>query len=725
MTASPSAVAILAAFCVFLAVIAQLPGDASAESKNIVVAELIPVPRPNPFRIPDDPIGALISGQTDGQAPAAGKDPTSQTMLAIEPPEPSNERSVIAEAAFNIAIRLFDLGDPKAALAASHALPDPIDAKVIKWLVAVHKSKTIPAGQLDEISRELADWPGQTLLRTKFEQALGRQKLSPDEIIAAFAGNQPVTDKGTLLLARAYLAAGQKSKAGALIRPRWREERLEDSFEKTIRKDFASILTKADHKFRMDRMLYAERTVKALRAAGPLDSDQKALAKAVITVIKRSKKALGALDALPKSLSKEPILVYSRIQALRRADRIDEAFKLMLSATRSAKALVDPDAWWVERKVLAREIMKLGDYRTAYRIVAAHSAQSSVKRAEAEFHAGWLALEFLDEPKKAARHFAVIRKISTMPLSQSRAEYWLARAAEAAGDDAEAKRQYRLAGDYATTFYGQLALAALGKTTLRLDTPRKPDAAARKRFAKLELVQVMLRLVEVKRDDRNSIFMRHLAKTLTDPTQLMLLTAMAEKEGNHNLALQLGKVAASRGLPVDTLAFPVAAIPKSAKTAGVDKAIVYAIARQESAFHPGAVSRAGARGLLQLMPGTAKQMARKAGVSYSKKKLTSDPGYNATLGAHYLEAMLERFNGSYVMTFAAYNAGPSRVDRWIKTYGDPRDPDVDVVNWVELIPFTETRNYVQRIMENQQVYRARLGSSALTIEADLKRGSQP
>jgi soluble lytic murein transglycosylase len=191
---------------------------------------------------------------------------------------------------------------------------------------------------------------------------------------------------------------------------------------------------------------------------------------------------------------------------------------------------------------------------------------------------------------------------------------------------------------------------------------------------------------------------------------------------DHNLALQLGKTAASRGIPVDTLAFPTSAIPKSAKTGSVDRAVVYAIARQESAFHPGAVSKAGARGLLQLMPATAKQMAKSAGVSYSQAKLTTDPAYNATLGAEFLGHLIDRYNGSYVMTFAAYNAGPSRVTEWVGIYGDPRDPKVDVVNWIESIPFTETRNYVQRIMENVQVYRARLGSPGLTIEKDLKRG---
>jgi soluble lytic murein transglycosylase len=707
-------------------------------------AQGVPVPRPNPWQArtvtnSDDAISALIGDSLDQPLSYVSDTPAApppaplmasppqvqiQTASAIEPPAPpaviATQRSIISEGAFRLAVRLFDTDNPNDALAAAYALPDPVDAKIIKWLVAVYKSNNIPSSKLDEIARDLADWPGQTILRTRFEQAVEREKPGAEAVIRAFGGREPVSYDGTLLLARSYLATGQKNAAAALLRPQWRTEPLDEAFEADIRKEFKGVLSTADHKARMDRMLYDEQTTRALRAAAALDANQQALAKAVIAVIKRDPKAGAALDNVPKAVRKDPLYLYSRIQQLRRAEKIEQAAELMLSAPRDADVLVDPDAWWVERRVLTRELMAKKDYRNAYRVAAAHAAESSSLRAEAEFHAGWLALEFLNDPNLAARHFSVIQTISKMPLSQSRAEYWLGRAADAAGNRAEAGRQYRLAAAYPTTFYGQLALSRLGAKSLPISAPPRPDAAAKKRFANLELVQVMQRLTEIKHDDRNNIFLRHLAETLTDPTQLALLTGMAKDD--HNLALQLGKTAASRGIPVDTLAFPTSAIPKSAKTGSVDRAVVYAIARQESAFHPGAVSKAGARGLLQLMPSTAKQMAKQAGVSYSQAKLTTDPGYNATLGAEFLGHLIDRYNGSYVMTFAAYNAGPSRVAEWVSIYGDPRDPKVDVVNWIESIPFTETRNYVQRIMENVQVYKARLGAPAITIEKDLKRG---
>ncbi len=711
-----------------------------ALAKQISAAQ-VPLPRLNPNRTPpptppvpdpsplvNDAIGALIAedpgeakASEDSDIPEAADPAGTAGLPPIPAPSPAVD-SGLNSVGLKLALKLLDAGDPAAATVAAYALPDPVDVKIVDWLVATSGSDKVPSSRIREISRKLADWPGQSLLRLRYEQAVVREKPSPAETIKALGSSRPISDAGTILLASAYLATGHQSEAAALIRPFWRDQNFSESDEKTIISQFGDLLTRADNKARMDRLLYDEQSTEALRVADLLDKNQQALARAVVAVIKQQRSALKALDTLPASVRKDPLAVYSRIQTLRRADKIKQAAALLVAAPHDPGLLVDPNAWWIERRLISRALIEDGDPKLAYRVAAGHSAESPVYRAEAEFHAGWYALEFLHDPTIARKHFAEIATISSMPLSLSRAEYWLGRTAVAAGDKAAATAHFQRAGAYPTTFYGQLALARLGQTKLHLTAPPVPDAKTRQRFANRELVKVIQHLTAVGRTDNIGLFYRHLADTLTDPAEIALLAGMADKDGEHQIALQVGKVAAVRGLPVETLAFPVSAIPTSAKMPNVEKPLVYAVARQESAFNTDAISRAGARGLLQLMPATARQVARSIGLPYSKSRLTSDPAYNATLGAAHLGDLVDNFGGSYVMTFAAYNAGASRVAQWVKQHGDPRDPKVDVVNWIELIPFTETRNYVERIMENLQVYRARLGEPALVIESDLKRG---
>jgi soluble lytic murein transglycosylase len=699
-----------------------------AKKATIEIAAAVPAPPPKPGRkAKPASIAELIGAASDDSGPPVAEDtdgPATANLRAapakpVSPPtgKPSGHASI----GLKLALKLIDDGDPVAASIAAYALPDRIDAKIVDWLVATGGYSGVSSARIADAMKKLADWPGQALMRLRFEQALSHETKSPAEIVNAFNGQTPVTGDGTLLLARAYIAVGRRDDAAALIRPYWREGKIPQDVETSIAKEFASLLTAADHKARMDRLLYDEQSEPALRTAAFLDKDQRALAAAVISVIKRSKSD-KAIQAVPAALRKDPLYLYTRIQKLRRAEKFEDAAALMLTAPRDPKVLVDPDAWWIERRMISRALLDKRDAKTAYKLAAGHAAESPTLRAEAEFHCGWYALEFLHDPVTAKQHFTNIEAISSLPLTQSRAEYWLGRAALAAKDTNEAALHFRRAGAYPTTFYGQLALARLGSKRLTLSAPPAADASAKARFVSRELVQVIQRLSDSNHDDRVDIFYRVLADGLTDPAEIALLAGMAERSGEHQIALQVGKVAAMRGLPVQTLAFPTAAIPTSAKTAPVELPVVYAVARQESAFNVAAVSSAGARGLLQLMPATAKKAASVAGLPFSEPRLTRDAAYNATLGAEHLGELFDGFGGSYVMTFASYNAGRSRILDWVKLHGDPRDPKVDVVDWIELIPFTETRNYVQRLMENLQVYRARLGSSSLTIEADLHRG---
>jgi len=719
---------VVAATVIWLSPLAALAG-ADVPTPVPSPNDAVPTPRLSPSSQPGDPIGS-ISTDDDSREAAAHEDSDlpeadpATAMPGVPTPMPSPGSSdPLASAGLELAIQLLANGDPAAATVAAYALPNRVDIKIVDWLVATSGAKQVASARIAEVKKELPDWPGQGLLRLRFEQALVREQPPADEVIRDLAGSKPISDAAALLLAHAFMDVGRKADAANLVRDMWRTEDLSASTESEILADFSDVLTAADHKARMDRLLYEGHASDAFAAAEHLDKNQQALAKAVAAVIKRQSMGPKALERLPTAVRHDPLAIYSRIRTLRRADKIKEAAALLKAAPRDPEALVDPDAWWVERRLVSRALIDDGNPKLAYQIAANHSAESPTLRAEAEFHAGWYALEFLHEPAVAEKHFAAIAAISSRPLSLSRAEYWLGRAAADAGDSQAARDHFQRAATYQTTFYGQLAATRLGDRRLILSQPPPADAATRERFASREMVQVIQHLTAVGDTDQIDLFYRRLADTLTDPAEIGLLAAMAEKNGEHQIALRIGVVAESRGLPVDSLAFPIAGIPTSVNTHGVERPVVFAVARQESNFNPEAVSSAGARGLLQLMPATAQTAAKLAGVSYSKTRLTSDPGYNASLGAAHLSNLVDDFRGSYVMTFAAYNAGASRVTDWVKRYGDPRDPKVDVVDWIERIPFTETRNYVERIMENLQVYRARLQSPALTIEADLKRGT--
>jgi len=690
----------------------------------------IPLPRLNPQRPPatatllsySDPIAGLLADRMD-DAHAAVTDaepPVELEVVVASKAQPPVKTTSGSSVGLRYAIKFIDDGNYRAATAAAYAITDPVEAKIAHWLIATSGDASVSSDVIADIWRRLADWPGQALLQTRFEQALVREKPAPATIIRLMTGRPPITESGAMLLTRAYLEVGRQKDAATTIGTYWRTERFEAEAEARIRKEFAKLIPAADYKARLDRLLYEEQNSVATRNAKYLNNNEIALAAAVIAVDTENG-AAAALKNVPAAKRKDPLYLYAQARYLREQDKLEEAAQALLSGPRDP-ALIDGDAWWVERRIVARALLDKGDARTAYKLASTHSAESSADIAEAEFHAGWFALEYLNDPATARKHFLEIERVSQMPLSQSRAEYWLGRAAERAGDRNAAVAHYKNAGNFPTTFYGQLALSRLGVKQLPIAPAPRIDAAAKQRFASHELVQAMNKLDALNRGDRTALFLRALADRLTDPADIAILCELAEEEGGHSFALQLGKQASYRNLPVHSSAFPISAIPSSAKTGAVEKPMVYAIARQESSFNPAAVSSAGARGLLQLMPATAKAMAKAVGVSFSQDRLTSDPAYNAQLCAAFLGQLHSNYGGSFIMTFAAYNAGPSRVTAWIKQYGDPRDPNVDAVNWIERIPFTETRNYVQRVMENMQVYRARLGVKALTIESDLKRG---
>ncbi|QFY59568.1 lytic transglycosylase domain-containing protein [Rhizobium grahamii] len=593
-----------------------------------------------------------------------------------------------------------------------------LDRHILTWAIAVSAQKGVPSVEIATAAQELQGWPGLAKLRAYSERALYDENPAPSAVLAAFGETAPETNSGAMILARALVATGKQAQAAKHIRKLWRGQTLDTATEDKILNEFSGLLTAADHKARMEYLMYRNRAAQAKRF-GDLGQAQ-SLYNAWNAVIGKAANAEALLASVDGKWRNDPGYLFARIEYLRKQERYGDAAKLLRQMPRDRDELVNAGEWWNEQRIISRGLVDQGDFKAAYGIVSSYAATAPTDIVEAEFHAGWYALRGMQDADTAQGHFRKILNFSNGPLSVSRAWYWMGRSAEAGGPG-KASDFYAKAASYPTTFYGQLAGEKLGRKTLNVSYP-SPSSADRERYQGREAVQAIARLDAAGHGWRAKDLYLALADQLQSPGELAILSAQAERSGDHHLSLQIGKTAYSRGIDVAALAFPLGVIPAGANISGSGKALAYAIARQESAFNPAAVSVADARGLLQILPGTAKAVAKRHNITYSKDKLTTDAGYNATLGAHYLGEQIDTFGGSYIMTFIAYNAGPKRVPEWIGRYGDPRGKSIDaVVDWIERIPFPETRNYVQRVMENYEVYKARLGQPA-DLQGDLING---
>ena len=468
------------------------------------------------------------------------------------------------------------------------------------------------------------------------------------------------------------------------------------------------MLTRADHKYRADRLLYAERTGAALRAAALAGPDVVALAQARIAAMTGPLPA-KLVAAVPSELQKDPGLTFAHVQDARRAGRPLEAAQWIAEASTDAAALIDPDKWWSERRMVARELLDVGQPQKAFELCAATAPASVSARIDADFHAGWIALRFLGEPEEAARRFAAAAAIAATPLSIARASYWQGRAAEALGRGAEARGFYERAATFPIAYYGQLASEKLGRQDLSLRAPRAvADASTR-----AEASRVVEWLYAAGLDDMALSLALAAGSEWRDEAQIAALADVIAAHGDPAANVVFGKTVTERGFALDALGFPTSGMPSFESLAGsADLASVYGVARQESQFATAAASGAGARGLMQVLPSTAQSTARRAGVAFDANRLVKDPAYNVQIGAAFLGQLLQDEGGSQAMALAAYNAGAGRVAQWVAAYGDPRSGKIDPVDWVERIPFDETRDYVERVSENIGVYRARFAAAS-------------
>ena len=612
---------------------------------------------------------------------------------------------------------------PSDATQVQAVISDPVARKLAEWLILRSDDNGASVERYRAFISANPSWPSQTFLRRRLEAALWDDHRDDATVWSWFENESPISAKGRFALARVMIARGDRANAERLVREAWRGDGMSEDTESTALDLFGALLTAGDHKARMDTLLYGtEQEAGGLRAAKRLGAGHVALAKARIASNRKASNAKALLEAVPGELRGDAGYLFAKIQLLRREEKFAEAAQLMLGAPKDPNRLHNLDEWWIERRLLARKMLDIGEHRTAY-LIARDAALPTrdIYKTEQEFTAGWIALRFLNDPAVAAQHFARIGVGSVNPTALARAGYWQGRAAEAAGRAQEARAAYGRAAEQSTSYYGQLARAKLGLPQLEL----KGAPTGRGRgVERLEIVRAVQLLYEL---DEGGVAVPIFADMGEngDPEALIGLAELSARYNDARAMLLLGKAALNRGLPFDHYAYPVNGIPPFRQIGPeVEPSVVYSIARQESAFNQAVVSPAQAYGLMQVTPDAGRYVCKRAGVSFDLSRMKTDPVYNATLGAAELGGLLEDYRGSYIMAFAGYNAGRGSVRKWIERYGDPRDPKVDAVDWVEQIPFSETRNYVQRIMENLQVYRARFGGGTrLQIEADLHRGS--
>ncbi|MCZ2203824.1 lytic transglycosylase domain-containing protein [Bartonella sp. A05] len=594
-----------------------------------------------------------------------------------------------------------------------------LDRHILTWAISTSNQTNIPSSEISNAINELKGWPGRTIMQHNAERSFVNETTSAKAIIQKFAHHSPRTAQGMAALAQALITTGQITRARQIIAPWWHKAKLNEKEEELILKNAGSALESIDHLKRMKTMLYALRIDSARRIASLARAQS--LFDAFAAVERNDPKSAQKLQAVHKSWKNDPLLLFAQIRYLRRTEQYSAAVKLIMKAPQDAKSLINPDAWWIERRALSREMLDLNKPKIAYQLAANHISITPSLAIDAEFHAGWYALRFLHEPKLAMRHFSRIPQLASAPLSLSRGYYWIGRAAETLGEHKNAQHYFHRAAHFNATYYGQLAASRLNQKKLEVLFP-KPTTVERQRFSTRKTVQAIQRLEAIGYAHFAKILYRELGKKIDSPGELALLAVMAEKNSDYYTSLKIGKTAVFQGKKVGALSHPIGAIPISANLSATGKALVYAIARQESEFNPTATSKAGAQGILQLLPTTAKKLANKHSIAWSQQKFRNDASYNAMLGAHFLNEQLERFNGSYILAFIGYNAGPRRVNEWIERYGDPRGQSLEkVIDWIERIPYTETRNYVMRVMENYGVYKARL-IGITDIKADLVLG---
>ena len=626
------------------------------------------------------------------------------------------------------AFQAADRGDWIAARSLADQGHDAVARKLIEWRRLLDKNSGATFAEIDAFVKSNPDWPLRETLLARAEAALGPE-LSPAGVVAWFGNRQPASSLGRIRLGEALVATGNTVAGRNMIRQGWRQGDFDPPQELAIvQKDGASI-SPEDDRTRLDNLLWRDETTDAQRELARLDDVSARIGAARIALRTDPARAKTLLASLPSSAYSDPNLLFDRARAARHAGDNAEAESLLLRISSHEAAVAHATKWWSEFNAVARQALEDKNYRIAYSLASdAGLSPSEDEYKESQFLAGWIALRDLNEPQSALMHFQRLDATSSRPISKARAAYWQGRAYEAMQQLADARREYMLASKSPETFYGQIALTRLDAHPLL----HLPDAAVepspRDGFEKEELTRPMEVLADLGEENLLRDFAMRDVELYPSTPHVRLLMQELTEWGFREIALRIAKSKSYDGILMQTYDHPVIPIPTYVgPPPGPETALVLGLIRQETEFDPDSVSGPGARGLMQLMPEAARKAAGEAGLAYRPNDLLNDTNYNLQLGMTELAGDLKQWSGSYVLATASYNAGVHNAEKWIAVFGDPRSPNVDPIDWVEAIPFTETRNYVERVLENTEIYRNRLAGHdmPLRILADLYLPNAP
>ncbi|MCW5701056.1 MAG: lytic transglycosylase domain-containing protein [Bradyrhizobium sp.] len=614
-------------------------------------------------------------------------------------------------------------GKTEDATEAVKEIRDPAGQKLAEWFILRSPESQVRFARYATFIAGNPAWPSQALMRRRAEARLWQEKADPATIRAFFAGREPLTALGQFALARAMLAEGDRLAASREVKAAWRTEELSQATEEAAYDEFKELLAREDHRARMDKLIGAKELAAAMRAAKRLGDDDVAIVKACAAVKGNLDKALSKLNDVPQSARGDLGYVLCRVKWAIRKDKIVEAAKMILAAAPDTMAQQDTDEWWRDRRTISRKLLDMGEFQLAFDVVKdAATPDLPAYRVDRAFTPGWIAMRYLHDIPTARKYFAGIDNGISNPIGLSRADYWRGRAEEAAGNTRAARAFYEAASKYPTAYYGQLARAKLGLAPAELRMPKPEKIAAASSDERIRAAEMLYAVGE---KDMVKSFARDLGEECRDEAVIAALGELTYAREDAVAMLELGKKALGRGFAMEHYAFPIIGIPPHKQhEPAIEYGMIYSVARTESAFDQRVHSPADAVGLMQITPEAGKDTAKRFGVGYDWKRMKKDPVYNTQMGAGELSALMREYKGSLIMTFAGYNAGRGRVRDWIKLRGDPRDPNVDAIDWVERIPFSETRNYVQRVIENLEVYRARFGTGT-SAPVTAKREQPP